>query len=87
MGAINLDYIKQRRKQMKVSQDALATFLGFTGKSAYNRYELGKADFKAEHLPKICEMLNCSIDDLYTEALPNNEKAVLEAVRKIVSSE
>lgn len=85
MGAINLEYIKQRRKQLKVSQNDIANVLGLGSAAAYSHYELGRSDFKAEHLPKICEMLKCDIDELYNDGELLNQKSVdelLEAIRK-----
>ena len=63
MGAINLEWIKQRRKKLNVSMEDMATAIGLNTAGSYHPYESGKADLKAEHLPKICEKLECSLID------------------------
>lgn len=86
MGAINLEYIKHRRKHCKVNQGEMAVMLGLGSAAAYSPYESGKADFKAEHLPKICEALRCSITDLFNAGVLPNERSEKEMMQAVIKN-
>lgn len=64
--ALNLRYIKSRRKELGISLLTMAKVLGFKEASSYYRYEEGKYIFKADMLPKIAETLKCKLENLYT---------------------
>jgi len=86
VGTVNLKFIKQRRQELKVSQEEMSDYLGFGGRSSYGPYELGNASFKAEHLPKLCQILKCSITELYKEGTPlrsRKERELLDAFQHI----
>lgn len=66
---INLDYIRKRREDLNLSQMDLGWALGMkSGAPAYNKYEKGSYRFKAEHLPKLAQVLHCTIDDFFCPA-------------------
>ena len=90
MGAVNLKFIKHRRQELKISQEEMSDYLGFGGRSSYGPYELGNASFKAEHLPKLCQILKCSIKELYKEGTPLKSYTfdeMLEAVKQIIKED
>jgi len=85
VGTVNLKFIRQRRKQLKINQDEMAALLGF-GRGNYSRYETGICSFKAEQLPQLCNILKCSITELYTDGIElksRKERELLEAFRHI----
>lgn len=67
MNTVNLDFIKTKRIQRKISMQKMAELLGFKNASTYLKYENGIYAFKAEQLPKLAEILDCSITDFFTK--------------------
>ncbi|GAB7387422.1 hypothetical protein BSNK01_12580 [Bacillaceae bacterium] len=55
--------LKQRRKELKLSQDDVAQRLGIT-RQGYGHYETGRNEPDNETLIKLSEILNCSVDFL-----------------------
>lgn len=55
--------IKERRKQANITQSELAASIG-VGQSAVAMWETGASLPRAELLPKIASVLNCTVDDL-----------------------
>ncbi len=60
--------IRELRESLNLTQDYLAKRLK-VGRTAVAMWESNKSFPRADLLPKIAEILNCSIDDLY-----NNER-------------
>lgn len=67
MEGINLGLLKQKRKEAGASLQDMAILLGYTSPSSYLKYEEGKSDFKANHLPLICEKFKCELHELFFE--------------------
>ncbi|WP_284641215.1 helix-turn-helix domain-containing protein [Paenibacillus silviterrae] len=65
MNELNLTYISDRRQELKISLQDMAERLGFRNASTYMKYEKGEYSFKANHLPAICEKLQCSLELLF----------------------
>lgn len=62
---IDLDFIKNKRLELGLSITEMAKSLGFKDGSSYWRYENGEYKLKADMLPKIAEVLNCSIENFF----------------------
>lgn len=67
MNTVNLEFIKARRNELKISMQEMAECLGFKNASTYLKYENGTYAFKAEQLPKLAKILHCSITDFFTQ--------------------
>jgi transcriptional regulator with XRE-family HTH domain len=67
MKKVNLKFISQRRNEMKITLQEMATTLGFKNASTYMKYEIGDYAFKADHMPKMAQRLGCEIEDLFYE--------------------
>lgn len=65
MDVINLDYIKQRRVNLKISLQEMAEMLHFKNASTYLKYESGAYAFKASQLPELANILKCEITDFF----------------------
>jgi transcriptional regulator with XRE-family HTH domain len=65
MTQVDLDYIKDRRTQLKLSMRNVANQLGFKNASTYLKYENGVYAFKAEQLPLLASVLKCEIKDFF----------------------
>jgi transcriptional regulator with XRE-family HTH domain len=65
LGGINLEQIKNKRKESKATLQEMAELLGFSNPSAYLKYEDGTSDFKAKHLPILCRRFNCDVVELF----------------------
>lgn len=65
MTQVDLDYIKERRNQLKLSMQNVANQLGFKNASTYLKYENGVYSFKAEQLPSLAKVLSCEIKDFF----------------------
>lgn len=59
--------IKELRKRKGISQRTLAHELNI-GQTAVSMWENGTNFPKAEMLPKLAKILNCSIDELFDKA-------------------
>lgn len=66
MKKFNLEYIEQRRKELKMTIDDMAKLMGFSNGSVYWKYEHGAYKFDADMLPKMAEALKCKVGDFYT---------------------
>ena len=62
---MNLDFIKERRLELGISQQKMAELLGFKNDSTYLKYEKGIYSFKAEMLPNLAKVLNCSMEKFF----------------------
>lgn len=70
---LNLEFIKERRLELGLNQDEVATALGMSGKANYSRYENGLYTFDSNHVPLLAKVLKVSIDDLYTKKVSKIE--------------
>jgi transcriptional regulator with XRE-family HTH domain len=64
--SIDLDYIKSRRTNLKITQQHMANMLGFKNASTYLKYEKGEYSFRAVHLPLIANELHCELKHLFS---------------------
>jgi transcriptional regulator with XRE-family HTH domain len=62
---INLEYIANRRMELNLTLQDMAQALGFKNASTYLKYEKGEYAFKANHLPILCQMLQCHAIDIF----------------------
>lgn len=60
-----------RLKKTKLSQQEMADYLG-VDRNTYANWERGENDIKAEYIPKLAEVLQVSIEDLFSTAKSNN---------------
>ena len=79
---VDLQKIKQQRKQKKLSQSDMARVLGFNTVYPYHRKESGNQPFTAEELHKIASFFDLNIEYFFTEevaknAIKNNKKEVI----------
>jgi len=65
MYGLNLDLIRRKREEHKLTQKDLSEALGFKHPSSYLRREKGRAYFKANHLPILAQALKCNISELF----------------------
>ena len=80
---INLEFIKNKRIQLNISQQKMAEKLGFKNASTYLKYESGEYAFKADMLPLLSDILKedmtnfftDSISEIETKNLPKNKGA------------
>lgn len=71
---LNLDYIKSRRKELKITLTQMAELLGLSNASVYYKYESGIYLIKATTLPLLAEILKCDIRNFFK---PNSSKTEL----------
>lgn len=67
MKRLNLGFISGRRQELKLSMQEMACRLGFRNASTYSKYEKGEYAFKADHLPVLCEQLDCGLGELFVD--------------------
>lgn len=65
MVSVDLNFIKRKRNDNRITLQEMAEILGFKNASTYMKYEKGDYSFKAEHLPAIAERLGCQVQDLF----------------------
>ena len=56
--------IKEKRESIKLTQEELANMLNVK-RSTVSMWETGEAMPRADKLPELAKILECSIDDLY----------------------
>lgn len=61
-----MNYIQQIREKKHFTQEKLAVLLGIE-RSTIAKWETGKSNPRAEMLPKIANILGCTIDELMRE--------------------
>ena len=66
MSKLDLQYIRERRNKLELSQQEVAGLLGFKNASTYLKYENGDYAFKADMLPVLAGILNCKIENFFT---------------------
>lgn len=64
----DLEKIKTRRKEMRLTLQEMAETLGFKDASTYYKYEEGTYKFRAEQLPVLAFKLNLSMEDIFLVA-------------------
>jgi transcriptional regulator with XRE-family HTH domain len=69
MQTLNLEFIKSKRLSMEISLQMMAENLGFKNASTYLKYENGTYAFKADHLPVLSVVLNCSINNFFEQKI------------------
>lgn len=63
-GEVVLKGLKALRTAEKLSQEELAERLGVSSRQV-SRWETGESDTLASLIPKICEVLGCSLNQLW----------------------
>ena len=66
MSRFNLNYIANRRKELKLTSEDMAKALGFSNGSVYWKYEHGVYKLNADVLPLLAKALKCKISCFYT---------------------
>ena len=66
MKELNYKFIKDKRLEKKLSLLEVANELGFKNASTYMKYENGEYSFRADMLPTLANILDCSIEDFFT---------------------
>lgn len=64
--AFNLELIKQRRLELEMTLQETAEAMDMKNASTYLKYENGTYLFKAEQLPLLAKVLQCSIEKFFT---------------------
>lgn len=64
---LNLEFIKNRRNEIGLSQQFIANELGFKNASTYLKYENGDYAFKAEALPLLAKVLDTELENFFTK--------------------
>ena len=59
--------IKSLRLKRGISQEVLAEKLS-VNQTAISQWEIGKSNPSSDRLPKLAEVLNCSIDELFEDS-------------------
>ncbi|PEV43617.1 transcriptional regulator [Bacillus thuringiensis] len=67
MKRLNLGFIQRRRTEREITLLELALVLGFKNASTYMKYEKGNYTFKADQLPLLAKVLDCTIEELFFE--------------------
>jgi len=64
---LNLSSIKKQRIEQKKTLQELADALEYKNASTYMKHEKGEHAFKANQLPMLAFILDCSIMDFFSE--------------------
>ncbi|MCL2313503.1 MAG: helix-turn-helix domain-containing protein [Firmicutes bacterium] len=64
------DNLRVLRNKQNISQQEIADFLGVDRKT-YVSWEAGSADIKSSYIPKLAEVLQVEINDLFKEKVSN----------------
>ena len=67
MTKFNLEFIKNRRKQLGLSVANVSKRLGFKNSSVYWKHENGVHKFKAEMIPLLAQILQCKPQNFFTD--------------------
>ena len=65
MEKFNLEFIKNRRKELGITTAEMAQALGFKNLSTYWKHENGHYKFKAEQIPLLAKLLQCSPQNFF----------------------
>lgn len=72
---LDLNNIKQLRKQKKISLEEMAIYLGYKTATGYFYAESGRCKFKPNHIPMIAEKLEVEMESLFS-SLPFTKMAI-----------
>lgn len=75
--------LRNRRKEMRLSQEQLADKIGIT-RQGYGHYETGRNEPDFETLIKISEILQCSLDYLLGKTYITDENEISKDLEEIV---
>jgi len=78
-----LELIKSRRKELKLTQEDMATKLNIKS-SQYGRYELGKNEMSLDKLLKIGEILGLEVDVDIKDKTEAREAIKAELAQKFI---
>lgn len=67
MAKLDLEYIRNRRIELNLSQQYLANQLGFKNASTYLKYESGDYSLKADMLPILAKELKVNMKLFFTK--------------------
>ena len=70
---IDLDFIKNKRLELNISQQKMAEKLGFKNASTYLKYESGEYAFKADMIPSLAEILEEDMRNFFTDKVAKIE--------------
>lgn len=62
---VNLDFIKQRRKELNITQSEMAEKLGMGSNVSYCKYETGAYRFNADIIPRLASALRVPIKKIF----------------------
>ena len=65
MPTVNLTFIRERRRELDLTQEDVAECLHLP-RTFYNRRELGRVNFKAVEIPLLAKKLKVEIEQLYS---------------------
>ena len=68
-----MNKIKQFRERLNITQEELCKMLGVT-QSAVAKWETEESLPRTDKLPKLAEIFNCTIDDLFSETKTNKRR-------------
>lgn len=74
---VNLDLIKETRKDMGYSLNDMANKLGFNNKSKYYRREIGEYKFQSEELPTVADVLDIPIEKIFSPEYRKSKQKVV----------
>ena len=66
MTKFDLTFIKDRRKELGITSEAMAQALGFKNTSTYWKHENGRHKFKADMIPTLAKILQCEPQNFFT---------------------
>lgn len=66
MKKIDLEYMRNKRIELNLSQQYLANELGFKNASTYLKYENGDYAFKADMLPILAKIFKTDMENFFT---------------------
>jgi transcriptional regulator with XRE-family HTH domain len=64
---VNLNKIKELRKQRKISLEEMSKILGYESINGYYSLEIGRVKYPAETLAKTAQLFQVCINDLFFE--------------------
>lgn len=65
MKEIDLDFLKRKRIESKLTLTDMAETFGLKDASGYYRYETGETRLKADMLPVLANLFKCDIKNFY----------------------
>ncbi len=62
---INYAFLRERRKELKLTQEEIAEKLNICNGSQYSKIERGEYRLRAEWLPMLAKILKCSMSKFF----------------------